>query len=64
MIRRGFAEGECQELFKGESIVNLVFQLRIEINVEPPLQNQAFKEQQGRIRIATFTAVTYRKGAH
>ena len=59
MIRRRFAKRKAQKLFKGQPIVDLVFQPRIRIDAESLLQQHAFEQQQGRISISTFAA-----GAH
>ena len=56
MIRGGFIQGQLQELFKGQAIINLVFQFRIGVNAESLLQHEAFKKQQRRVGIGTFRA--------
>ena len=50
------AERETKEFFKRQSVVNLVFQLRIGIDVKPFLQQQAFKQQQRGIGTGAFVA--------
>ena len=45
-----------QELFKRQSVVNLIFQLRIGIDVKPFLQQHAFEQQQWWIGVSTFAA--------
>jgi hypothetical protein len=49
MIGRGVIEGKPQGLFEGGSIVDLSFQLRVGIDVEPLLEKQAFHEKDRRI---------------
>jgi hypothetical protein len=35
MIRRGVVKGESQKFFKGYSIVNLAFELRVRVDIYP-----------------------------
>jgi hypothetical protein len=56
VIRRGFAQRKMQKLFKRPAVVNLVFQLRVRIDVKPLLQQHALEQQQGRICIGAFAA--------
>jgi hypothetical protein len=44
VIRRSFAERETKELFKRQSVVDLILQIGIGINVETLLEEQAFIE--------------------
>ena len=46
MVGSRLAEGKPQEGFKGQPVVDLVFQLGVGLNPEPLLQEQAFKEHQ------------------
>ena len=59
VIRSGLAEGKAQEGFEGEPVVDLVFQLRVRLNSEPLLQQQALEEHQGRVGASAIFA-----GAH
>ena len=56
MIGRGFAEGQAQEFFEGQPVVDLIFQLGIGGNTKPFLQQQAFEKKDGRIRLGAFLA--------
>jgi hypothetical protein len=54
MIRGRFTEGKGEEYFKGQTIVDLVFEFRIGVDMEPFLEHEAFKQQQRRISIGAF----------
>ena len=58
MIRSGIVKRKPQELFEGDSVVDLGFQLRIGIDLEPLLQEQAFDKEKRRIGIVSFKAFT------
>ncbi len=58
MIGRWSVERELEELFKGQSVIDLIFEFRVGIDTEPLLKEHTLKEQQGRVRICTFTAGT------
>ena len=68
MVRRGFTERQAQEFLKGQSIIDLIFQLGIGGNIypvefddystgaKPFLQQQALEQEDGRIGIGAFIA--------
>ena len=56
MVRRGLAEGQPQEFLEGQPVVDLVFQLGIGGDTKPFLQQQAFEQQDGRIRLGALLA--------
>ena len=58
MIRRGFAQGQAEEFFKGQPVIDLVFEFRIGIDAEPLLQQYAFEQQQWWIGIGAFPTGT------
>ena len=58
MIGGGPIKGKAQELFKGQPVVDLVFEFGIGVDAEPLLKEHAFKEEQRRIGVSTFTAGT------
>ena len=64
MIRGGFAHGQTEELFKGQPLVDLVFQFGIGVDAEPLLKHQTFEEQKGPIGVGAFTAGTDRVVIH
>ena len=49
MIGSGIIKGEPQEFFEGDSIIDLGFQLRVGIDLEPLLEQEAFHKYQGMI---------------
>jgi hypothetical protein len=51
MIRSRFSEGKGEELFEGQTIIDLVFEFRIVVDMEPFLKHRAFKQEQRRISI-------------
>jgi hypothetical protein len=51
MVGCWIIEGESQELFEGDAIINLGFQLGIGIDLEPLLEQKTFHKNYGRIRI-------------
>jgi hypothetical protein len=51
MIGSGIVEGEPQELFERDAIIDLGFQFGIGIDLEPLLKEKAFHKNQGRIGI-------------
>ena len=64
MVGRGFAEGQTQEFLEGQPVVDLIFQLGIGGNAKPLLQQQAFEQQDGRIRLGAFLAGAHRIMLH
>src|ERR1035437_4152909 len=58
MIGSGIVKGKPQELFEGDSVVDLGFQLRIGIDFKPFLQKKAFHKDKRRIGIVSFKAFT------
>ena len=56
MIRRGFIKGQLQELFKGQPVVDLVFQFGIGLDTEPLLKQQAFEQHQRRVGAGALLA--------
>src|SRR5664279_4042912 len=58
MIGRCIVKGKSQKLFKRSPVVDLGFQLRIGIDLEPLLQEQAFHKEKRRIGIVSFKAFT------
>ena len=59
VIRGRLAEGQVQEGFEGEPVIDLVFQLGVRLNTEPLLQQQAFEEHERRVGASALIA-----GAH
>lgn len=58
MIGRGPIEREPEELFKGQPVVDLVFEFGIGIDAEPLLKEHTLKKQQQRVRVGTLSACT------
>ena len=58
MIGSGIVKGKPQELFEGDSVVDLDFQLLIGIDFKPLLQKKAFHKDKRRIGIVSFKAFT------
>src|SRR5664280_3641203 len=58
MIGRCIVKGKSQKLFKRSPVVDLGFQLRIGIDLEPLLQEQAFHKEKRRIGIVSFKTFT------
>jgi hypothetical protein len=58
MIGRGSIEREPEELFKGQPVVDLIFEFGIGVDAEPLLKEHTLEKQQRRVRIGTFTAGT------
>jgi len=58
MIGSGIVEGNPQELFEGDSVVDLGFQFRIGIDLKPLLKKKAFHKEKRRIGIVSFKAFT------
>jgi hypothetical protein len=56
MIGRRLINGKAEELFKGYSIVDLGFQLRVGVDPEPLLKEEALHEDQGRIGLVSLGA--------
>ena len=57
MIGSGIIEGEPQEFFEGDSIIDLGFQLGVGIDFKPLLEQEAFHEDQRRpclVALGTF----------
>lgn len=57
MIGRGLIKAKSEKLFEGDSVVDLGFQLRIGVDAEPLLEQQAFHEDKrwiGHITFSTF----------
>ena len=58
MIGSGIIEGETQELLERDSVIDLSFQLRVGIDFEPLLEQEAFHKDQrriGSISLGTFS---------
>ena len=62
MIGSGIVKGKPQELFEGDSVVDLGFQLRVGIDLEPLLKKKAFHKEKRRIDIG-FLQSFYRRGS-
>ena len=60
MIWGGIVEGKPQELFEGDSVVDLGFQFRIGIDFKPLLKKKAFHKEKRRIGIVSFKALADR----
>jgi hypothetical protein len=58
MIGRGSIEREPEELFKGQPVVDLIFDFGIGVDVEPLLKEHTLEKQQGWVRIGTFPTST------
>ena len=58
LIVGGVVKRKPQELFEGDSVVDLGFQLRIGIDLKPLLKKKAFHENKRRIGIVAFEALT------
>jgi hypothetical protein len=58
MIGSGIVEGKSQELFEGDSVVDLGFQLRVGIDLEPLLEKKAFHKENRRIGRIAFKVFT------
>jgi hypothetical protein len=58
MIRSGIVKRKPQELFERDSVIDLGFQLRIGIDLEPLLKKKAFHQDKRRIGIVAFKAFT------
>jgi len=56
MIGRRLIEGETQKLLKGGSVVDLGFQFRIGVYLEPLLEQEAFHQDQRRISLVPLGA--------
>jgi len=56
MIWRRLIEGETQKLLKGGPVVDLGFQFRIGVDLEPLLEQEAFHQDQRRISLVPFGA--------
>src|SRR5664280_480277 len=64
MIGGGVVKRKPQELFEGDSVIDLGFQLRIGIDLEPLLKKKAFHQDKRRIGIVAFKAFTDRVVSH
>jgi len=60
MIRSGIVKRKPQELFEGDSVVDLGFQLRVRIDLKPLLKKKAFHQNKRRIGIVSFEALADR----
>jgi len=49
-----FTEGESKEFFKKQTVIELIFQFRIGVNVEPLLEQLAFIESPRRSGVSAF----------
>jgi hypothetical protein len=58
MIGRRLIEGKPQKCLEGGPVVDLGFQLRIGVDLEPLLEQQAFHEDQRGISLVSFSAFT------
>ena len=58
MIESGVIKRKSQKLFEGDSIVDLGFQLRIGIDLEPLLEQKAFHKEKRRIGAVSLEAFT------
>jgi len=58
MIWRRLIEVRTQERLKGVPVVDLCFQFRIGVDVEPLLEQEAFHENQRQISLVAFGAFT------
>jgi hypothetical protein len=56
MIGSGIIEGKAQELFERYSVVDLSFQLRVGIDAEPLLEEQAFHKDNRWVSFVSFSA--------
>jgi len=56
MIGRGIVKGKSQERFERSPVVDLSFQLRVGIDLEPLLKKKALHKDKRRIGIVTFKA--------
>ena len=45
MVRRGLAKWQIEELFKGEPVIDLVFEFRVRLDTEPFLEHHALEQQ-------------------
>jgi len=60
MIGRCIVKGKYQELFERSSVVDLSFQLRVGIDLEPLLKKKAFHKEKRRIGIVSLKALADR----
>src|SRR5659263_17585 len=60
MIGSGIVKRKPQELFEGDSVVDLGFQLWIGVNLKPLLKKKAFHKEKRRIGIIAFEALADR----
>lgn len=56
IIGRAFIKGNAQKLLEGDSVINLGFQFRIGVDLEPLLEQEAFHEDQQRIGLIALAA--------
>ena len=54
VIRRRLIKRNAQKLFEGDFVANLIFQIRIRINMKPLPQQHAFEVYEWIIRIGLF----------
>jgi hypothetical protein len=59
MVRGRLIKGYLQEPLEGDLAIDLVFQLRVGINMIPFLEKKTFQQYQGRIGICTFLGRAY-----
>ena len=64
MIGRALIKGKTQKLLEGDSVVDLGFQLRIGVDLEPLLEQETFHEDQWRIGLVAFVAFADRIPSH
>ena len=55
MIRSRLVNGQAQERFKRDTVIDLAFQIRIGRDLEPFLKQQALEQQKRGIGLATFS---------
>ncbi len=56
MIGSTLIAGKSQKLLKGDPVIDLGFQFRVGIDLEPLLEQKACHEDQGRIGVVSFMA--------
>jgi len=54
MVGGMLIEGQTHELLEGDPVVDLVFQLRVGIDLLPLLEEKPFREHQWRIGVGTL----------
>ena len=64
VIRCRIIEGKSQEPFEGDAVVDLGFEFRIGIDMEPLLEKEAFHQENWGVGPVSFMAVSDRIGSH